>query len=452
MKTPTTLGKYEIQSLLGRGALGVVYKGFDPVIKRPVAIKTIRKDLAETPEQAASFMARFRQEARAAGQLCHPNLVSVYEYWEDDNQAFISMEYVEGVSLRECFRRQAAFSEAAIVSLAAQLLDALAHAHERGVWHRDIKPGNLIVSTAGKLKVADFGVARVESSGLTKAGSVVGTLGYVAPEFFFRHAVDHRCDLFSAGAVLYELLTSSPAFQGEFEAIVYQVCYEQPLPASERALNPVWRKYDPIVARALAKLSAERFQTAAEFKALLAAAYASATEQTIQQVPLRPDEWRTIPSLDIEPDPPRRLDPSVLNEMEQKLATFIGPIAKFVVKHAASETTELRALVARLAGELSDPTEKAAFLAQALTTEEPAGPGQTSAHLQRLTERGLIELQVITAATQILSDAIGPIARIVTRRAAARARDRRNFFHLLTEHLDDEALRIQVTKQLERIK
>ncbi|HEU0204159.1 MAG TPA: serine/threonine-protein kinase, partial [Burkholderiaceae bacterium] len=145
MAQPERFGKYPITGVLGKGAMGVVYKALDPVIKRQVAIKTIRKELIEDDTKAESIAARFRHEARAAGALQHPGIVSVYEYGEDNDFAYIAMEYVEGASLREYFARKVPFEEKDIVSLMAQLLEALAHAHERGVWHRDIKPANLIV-------------------------------------------------------------------------------------------------------------------------------------------------------------------------------------------------------------------------------------------------------------------------------------------------------------------
>ena len=142
---PERLGKYEIRSVLGKGAMGIVYKAFDPHIERPVAIKTIRKDMVD-PELAAQYMARFKNEAKAAGRLQHPNIVSVYEYGEDDKVTFIAMEYVEGAGLREYLNRRASFDFGQLAALMEQLLDALEFAHARGVVHRDIKPSNLIVT------------------------------------------------------------------------------------------------------------------------------------------------------------------------------------------------------------------------------------------------------------------------------------------------------------------
>ena len=181
MNGPTQLGKYAVSEVLGKGAMGVVYKGFDPHIRRTVALKTIRKELIDDGE-AATLLARFRNEAQAAGRLSHPGIVAVYEWGEAGELAFLAMEYVEGNSLREYFNRGTHFGGPDVVSVMAQLLDALHYAHEQGVWHRDIKPANIIIMKNGKLKVADFGIARIDTSNLTQTGAVMGTPGYMAPE------------------------------------------------------------------------------------------------------------------------------------------------------------------------------------------------------------------------------------------------------------------------------
>src|SRR5262249_1655140 len=152
--TPQSLGKYPILGQLGKGAMGVVYKSLDPVIRRPVALKTIRKELLSDEEDAAAFGARFRHEAQAAGRLLHPGIVAVYEYGEDAQYAYIAMEYVEGVNLKQYFERNVRFEERDLISVMAQLLEALQYAHDQGVWHRDIKPANIIIMNSGRIKVA----------------------------------------------------------------------------------------------------------------------------------------------------------------------------------------------------------------------------------------------------------------------------------------------------------
>jgi serine/threonine protein kinase len=216
------LGKYEIHRVLGQGAMGTVYLAFDPDIERQVAIKTIRKELID-PDLAAQFMARFRNEARAAGRLHHPNIVGVYEYGDEALVTYIAMEYVDGAGLRDYVRSQASFTFGQLVELMKFLLNALEYAHERGIVHRDIKPSNLLVTAEGVLKVADFGIARIDRSNLTTLGTVIGTPSYMSPEQCRGDETDARSDLFSAGVVLYELMTGEKPFPGPVEAVAHRI-------------------------------------------------------------------------------------------------------------------------------------------------------------------------------------------------------------------------------------
>ena len=172
---PARLGKYEITEVLGEGAMGVVYKGFDPDIRRVVALKTIRQALAGDSVGSAGIAARFRNEAQAGGRLSHPGIVQVYDYGSQEDVAYIAMEFVEGHSLAHYLTHKVRFTDEDIPGLMIQVLDALHHAHEQGVWHRDIKPANIILGRNGRLKIADFGVARIENSGLTQMHTLIGT-------------------------------------------------------------------------------------------------------------------------------------------------------------------------------------------------------------------------------------------------------------------------------------
>jgi hypothetical protein len=239
------------------------------------------------------MLKRFRNEAQAAGRLAHPGLVAVYDYGEDAAVAYIAMEYVEGNSLREYFARGTRFSERDAVSIMAQLLEALAHAHERRVWHRDIKPGNLIVMMNGRVKIADFGIARVETSDLTQTGAVLGSPGYMAPEQYAAATIDHRADLFAAGVVFYQLLTGSRPFVGTAEQVAYAICHSEAARPSLADPGKGWERYDALLAKALAKRPEDRFQTADTFRAALLEAHArpaaaSITEETIITEILRP--------------------------------------------------------------------------------------------------------------------------------------------------------------------
>lgn len=265
------LGKYEIRRELGQGAMGVVYEGFDPMIARRVALKTVRRDQLDRAE-VEEILARFKREAQAAGRLNHPNIVQIYEYGEEPGPdggtaggtAFIAMEFVEGRELKDRFDADERFPLAEIVRIMGQLLDALDYSHKNGVVHRDVKPANIILLEDGTVKVADFGIARIESSNLTQAGSVLGTPSYMSPEQFMGQTVDGRSDLFSAGVILYQFLTGEKPFTGALTTIMHKVLKEEP-PAPSALNVQVPRPFDALMRKALAKRPDERFQNGREF-------------------------------------------------------------------------------------------------------------------------------------------------------------------------------------------
>lgn len=275
MTLPQKLGKYEIRRELGSGAMGVVYEGWDPGIGRRVAIKTVRRDQLDRAE-AGEILARFLREAQASGRLSHPNIVAIYEYGEQESgdaagTAFIAMEFIEGRELKDYFDANERFALPEIARIMGQLLGALGHAHHHGIVHRDIKPANIILLKDGTVKVADFGIARIESSNLTQAGAVLGTPAYMSPEQFMGQTVDGRSDLFSAGVILYQFLTGDKPFTGTLTTIMHKVLKEEP-PAPSELNVQVPRPFDALVKRALAKRPEERFQTAQEFAAAIDAA------------------------------------------------------------------------------------------------------------------------------------------------------------------------------------
>ncbi|MCU0898209.1 MAG: serine/threonine protein kinase [Burkholderiales bacterium] len=275
------LGKFEIRRELGKGAMGVVYEGHDPMIDRTVAIKTI---LAENlaGADAAEQLARFRREAQAAGRLTHPNIVAIYDFGEDAGTYYIAMEYVKGRELQSFLDANERFPIDAVVRVMGQLLDALDYSHRNGVVHRDVKPSNVIILPDGSVKVADFGIARIDSSNLTQAGTVMGTPSYMSPEQFMGQTVDGRSDLFSAGVILYQLLTGERPFTGSLTTIMHKVLKEDPLPPSTLNVQ-VPPAFDAVMRRALAKRPDERYQSAREFADAIrqAAAAQSAADATL---------------------------------------------------------------------------------------------------------------------------------------------------------------------------
>ncbi|HEY1438487.1 MAG TPA: serine/threonine-protein kinase [Casimicrobiaceae bacterium] len=269
MAVISSLGKYEIRREIGRGAMGVVYEGYDPFIKRVVALKTIRADQLAS-EDSENVIARFRREAQAAGRLSHPNIVSIYDFGEEAGTWFIAMEFIRGRELKECFEANERFTTASIVKIMSQILDALDYSHRQGVIHRDIKPANIFMLPDGSVKVGDFGIAHIEASNLTQVGAVMGTPAYMSPEQILGLPVDGRSDLFSAGVILYQFLTGERPFSGSAATTMQKVLKEDPLPPSSlNVQTPL--EMDAIVRKALAKRPEDRFQTASEFAAAIRA-------------------------------------------------------------------------------------------------------------------------------------------------------------------------------------
>src|SRR5512142_2834147 len=286
------LGKYEIRSELARGAMGVVYEAYDPLIKRRVALKTIRPDHLEG-DRTADMVARFRREAQAAGRLNHPNIVAIYEFDEDAGTSFIAMEFVEGRELKECFAAEERFTLQDVAKIMSQILDALDYSHRQGVVHRDIKPANIFLQAGGTVKVADFGIAHIESSNLTQVGTVVGTPNYMSPEQIMGLPVDGRSDLFSAGVILYQFLTGERPFAGSTTTTMQKVLKEEPLAPSllNVQLPPA---IDAVMHKALAKRADERYQTAREFSLALTAAMRQSVPAS---VPSLADGDATVPNV-----------------------------------------------------------------------------------------------------------------------------------------------------------
>jgi serine/threonine-protein kinase len=264
--TETVLGRYRIVGELGRGAMGVVYRAIDPLLERLVAIKTI--NLAEAGDNAAEFDARFQQEAKAAGRLAHPNVITVYDAGRAGDVAFMAMELLEGRDLRGLMAGRPRLPVAEAIGIAAQVADGLAYAHERGVVHRDIKPGNIMILASGLAKIMDFGIARMRASEVrTRTGVLLGSPKYMSPEQVLGQGADGRSDIFSLGVVLYEMLAGAAPFCGDTVSnLMFQIATASP-PAPSRINAEVPPMLDLIVAKALTKKSEERYQSAAELAA-----------------------------------------------------------------------------------------------------------------------------------------------------------------------------------------
>ena len=269
--TPHKVGRYEILEVLGRGAMGVVYLARDPLIDRRVALKTLRVDL--DADFAEEFRERFLREARAAGRLNHPGVVTVHDVGEDtaSGLVFIAMEYVEGRDLKQILASGQRFRPSESARIAAEVAMALDYAHGMGVIHRDVKPANIILTPDGTTKIADFGVARLESSNLTVEGQFIGTPNFMSPEQITGQPVDGRSDLFSLGVVLFTLLTGQRPFAGETMHEVTRRIVDGPCPIPSTIAAELPPAFNPILLKCLEKAPERRFQSGRELAEVLAA-------------------------------------------------------------------------------------------------------------------------------------------------------------------------------------
>jgi eukaryotic-like serine/threonine-protein kinase len=432
---PAEIGRYRIESVLGRGAMGVVYRAHDPEINRPVAIKLIRADLLDGAERA-DFIARFRHEAQAAGRCTHPNIVTIYDFATHEGNPFLAMEFVDGITLKQICQPGAKLAVADAISIVLQMLDALRAAHEMGVVHRDIKPANIMLVGGRQVKVTDFGISRLESSELTQQGAAIGTPSYMSPEQCRGTPVDQRSDLFSTGVVLYELLSGERPFTGRnFTEVTRSVLNDAPPDLAGRDVA-ISSALQTVITRALAKSPAARFATAAEMAASLRATLQAGTQAV--------EDDRTIvaPRIAVAAPPAPRepgsgigsmgsFDRELLGTLERRLAHYVGPIARLLVQNAARDTDNLESLCATLAGNIERPGDRDAFRKEMLQ-QRPRG---SSTALPAAT-LGDDELQL---AQLELTRFLGPVARVLVKREAASAVTPADLWQRLAAHIEGDA-------------
>jgi len=265
---PKSVGRYEVQSAIGFGAMGAVYRAFDPLIKRSLAVKTIRLDIARDSPEYETFIKRFYHEARISGTLSHPNIVTLFDIGEDAHgMPFLAMEYVEGETVQRLTERGVRFKPEKVVGLVSQVASALDYAHGRGVIHRDIKPANLILFEEDRVKVMDFGIAKLAGSQMTQAGQLLGTPSYMSPEQAMGEQLDGRSDIFSLGVCAFQMLSGEQPFPGaNVTSILYKLVHADPIePANLEMQGFVPQKWHEVFPKVLAKKPEDRYQTGAEF-------------------------------------------------------------------------------------------------------------------------------------------------------------------------------------------
>lgn len=422
--------------------MGVVYAAHDPVIGRQVAIKLVRTQLLEG-EERQDYVERFRREAQAAGRCNHPCIVTIFDFALHEGDPFLAMEYVDGVGLDTVLAQGERFAPATAVHLITQVLDALACAHALGIVHRDIKPANILLLDGGRVKVTDFGIARLDSSELTQVGMVVGTPSYMSPEQSYGEEVDPRSDLFSTATVLKEMLLGRRALSGRsLTEIAHGL--QRTAPTSDVALaTAAGPALQAAIARALAARAQDRYDSAAAMAEALrlaigepapAAAPAALADQTMLAVRARGAATGLAQG-------GAALDPAVLSAVERRLAGHVGPIARYLVQTSIGTAASLEDLCETLAQRIDRPDARRQFMSETLElvssgTHRPASAPPTTASVQ--SQPGLasaIAPAEIARVQQALAQTLGPIARVLVQRTVAQARTREELWELLAAHI-----------------
>ena len=346
---PTRIAKYDIEKVLGKGAMGIVYKGLDAQIERQVAVKVLHTHLIEG-EMGSDLTIRFQQEAKAAARCLHPNIVSVFDFGFHDERPYIAMEYVEGIELKAQLQSDSQYSLAVATDITIQILRALEHAHGKGVVHRDIKPANIILLENGNVKVSDFGVARLDTSDLTSTGFMIGTPNYMSPEGLQGLQVDLRTDLYSVGVLFYELLTQRRPIRGTpLNETIESLDVQGHL--SVQNINSI----KPILRRALQPQPEARFQTAAEFIKKLEAIDDMELTDAKTGFYISPSAKTIVAAVKPETSP-SSWSTDTLDSLEQTLAKYVGPMARYLVKKSSKKAHSMADLSQILATHI--PTEK----------------------------------------------------------------------------------------------
>lgn len=433
---PPKIGKYLVESVLGSGAMGIVYQGFDPLIDRRVAIKTIHASLLRSVD-ADDFRVRFRREAQAAGRCFHPNIATVFDYGEEAGIPFIAMELVQGKELRQYIKSGHLFGLAQTISIVSQILAALGCAHANKVIHRDIKPSNIILQENGTVKVTDFGVAGLDICDLTIAGTIVGTPGYMAPEQTLGQKADSRSDLFSTAVLMFEMLTGQRPESGTGNQQLIPLILSRN-PEFDPSLSEC---LETVLTRGLAQVPAMRFQNAEEFAASLDKLYQRETAPKISsQLPVQPLVDNASGLV--------RLDSRVIVKLEQEMILHIGPIARLIVRKAAERTDNPEDLVQQLS--LSVPEIQRPDFIRKLVGLLPSktnsliefrttiASGDSDSSLKSTTD---FQLPVLEQACKDLAQYLGPIAKLLVKQTSREAANVEDLYRRLAGHIENPSHR-----------
>jgi serine/threonine-protein kinase len=426
---PTNIGRYVIESLVGVGGMGQIYKAQDPDLRRTVAIKLISTKLMSGSDRA-DYIRRFRREAEAAARCAHPNIVAIYDFALHEGQPFLAMEFVSGQSLRQILDAATVMSVPEAVAIMVQVLDALTSAHRQGVIHQDIKPGNIMLGPERRVKVGDFGISRLTNVDTTTVFSTIGTPSYMSPEQCRGDDVDGRSDLFSAGATLFEMVSGERAFQGRnVTEVSHRIQNDQLplLPAQVRAAAP---RLQLVLERAMGKHPEDRFDTGADMAAALRQVLVEAPADGTQHdsTRIRPDSGlpaaadpQIVRDDSVSQRPASPHDPQLLKTVEDKLKPYVGPIARVLVNTVAGRRHSLADLCSELALSVPNEADRERFRRDVAPLTRPRPPGFTgTSSLGDSGSRGItLPEEELERAQQALTDYVGPIARVLVRRTAS---------------------------------
>jgi serine/threonine protein kinase len=451
---PPNIGRYVVEELVGVGGMGQIYKAQDPVLRRTVAIKLISTKLMSGADRA-DYIKRFRREAEAAARCAHPNIVAVYDFALHEEQPYLAMEFVRGRSLRQLLDDAPVMEVPAAIAIMLQVLDALTSAHEQGVVHQDIKPGNIMLTTDHRVKVGDFGISKLMNVETTTVFSTIGTPSYMSPEQCRGDdVVDGRSDIFSAGAMLYEMVAGERAFQGRNVTEVSHRIQNDSLPLLPAHVRSAAPRLQLVLERAMGKHPADRFDTGADM--------AEALRQVLRDTP---DSTRIVPEARVTtvvaPRAPREdsagrrphspLDPTLLKTVEEKLRSYVGPVARVLVQTVAARGRSAADLVAEVALSVPDEADRERFLREtaSLARIRPPGAPTGGAPLSDSSGRGRVTLpeQELERAQAVLTQYVGPIARVLVRRAAANASSVEVLWQALSTHIEQPAERAAFLRQ-----
>ena len=416
---PSTIGKFRILGVLGRGAMGVVYKAHDPDIDRVVAIKLVRADLLEGDDRA-HHVSRFRNEAKIVGRCIHPNIVGIYDFSVHEGAPFLVLEYVDGRDLSRVFGRGKQVDAGVAGRVVLRVLDALAFAHGFGIIHRDIKPANILLTAGDDIKVTDFGISLALSPDATRSSVLVGTPCYMSPEQCLGGTIDARSDLFSLGCVLYELLAGVRGFAAaNYIATAHRILHETPAPLQDsRPGLPA--SLVAVVDKALAKQPQDRFGSAAEMSRALRQALDPEADEAETDTTILPRLLSGGAAVDTGSEV-AALGTGSLATIERHLAHHIGPIAGTYLRRALREVQTLEELCERLS-ELVPPGPDRAAVRDAILHTIAADDNLASLRSRSDLGPQGISAQTMEWTTRAMAQVMGPIAPRLLRRALQNAK------------------------------